>query len=131
MASNKKIFALVGCGCLALIGAVAAIVAVVIGGAFGMIKKSDPYSESLNRIQNSAAVTEALGSPVEPGFFVTGNISLENQNGSAQINYSVSGPKGKGHVNVIGDKQGGIWHYSQIQLTVGETGETINLTSSP
>lgn len=131
MASNNKIFAFVGCGCLGIIVVGIAAVFMIGAGVFGLLKNSEPYTESLNRAQNSPAVTAALGTPIKPGFFVTGNVSFENSNGEATISYSISGPSGKGTVTVDGDKQGDVWSYSEMSVSIPGSSEKVDLLTGP
>ena len=62
---------------------------------------------------------------------VGGQVNVNNDTGTANLNYSVSGPKGKGVIRVTGEKAGGAWTYSLMQLTVEGTGETIDLLAGP
>lgn len=130
MANNKKVFAAIGCGCGGLILAGIVGVAFIVFGAFGLMKKSEPYAESLQRAQSHPAAVAALGTPVEAGFLVSGSVNLENQDGTAELDYAVSGPSGKGNVSVRAAKQGGAWQYEQMVLTL-DSGETIDLLSAP
>jgi len=79
-----------------------------------MMKRSEPYQDSLQLVSQSPQVIEGIGEPIEPGFFVTGSIQLSNNDGEAQLNYSISGPEGKALILVEGTKTGGQWSYEKI-----------------
>lgn len=100
-----------------------AIVALV----FGVIKSSDPYTESLAIVQANALAKEELGEPIEAGWFVTGNIQVSGSSGHADISYSVSGNKGSGHVYVVARKDGGDWQYTTLTLTIEGSPQTHDL----
>src|SRR5213592_4793951 len=66
-----KIF-LIGCSVLIVLGiGLFAVLAFIV---FGAIKKSDVYKEALTRVQNDQRVVDALGSPIEAGFWVSGKM---------------------------------------------------------
>lgn len=109
---------IIGCGCSVLFVAVVAVVAAVLVGAFALLKKSQPYADSVDAVQSSPAAVEALGEPIKPGFFVSGNISLENDSGTANFNIPVSGPEGKGSIHVEGTKSASRWTYQVWELRV-------------
>ena len=115
-----------GCGVIVigLIGFIAFIVFVV-GAA---MRSSDPYKEATRRAQSDPRVIEALGSPIKPGYFVSGSINTANDSGTCDIAVPVSGPKGKAKIYVTGTKERGRWSYSKMILTP-ETGAEIDLLS--
>ncbi len=97
---------------------------------FGAMKSTDPYKEAVARAQNSTEVQAAIGTPVETGFFLTGNINMNDDFGNAQLSIPVSGPKGEGTITVIADKAGGPWEYSKM-LFADKQGNTIDLLEDP
>ncbi len=127
--SGGKIVALIGCGCLGLILIGVLVVGGIFFGAMNLLKNNDPYRESIAAVQSNPAAAAALGSPIEPGFFLSGNISTENGNGSVDFQIPVSGPNGKGTIRVVGAKAAGDanWTYGTWQLDV-EGGDSIPLT---
>lgn len=116
----------VGGGCLIAILACAGLAGVGMFGAFAAIKSSEPYAESLQRAQASDEVGSKLGQPIEPGFMVQGNINLNNSDGEANLNYSITGPDGTGTVNVVGNKTDGVWNYSKMNVTTDD-GNVVDL----
>ncbi|MCB1062148.1 MAG: hypothetical protein KDN20_04405 [Verrucomicrobiae bacterium] len=131
MASNNRTFAIIGCGCLGLIAIVVVSVLTLGYGLFSLLKGSEPYQESLARVQNHPAAIAAMGTPIEPGFFVTGNVNLENQAGDADISYQVSGPNGEAEISVAAERAGGKWEYRTMTATLGSSGEILDLLASP
>jgi len=113
-------------GCLSLILLFGAFIAVVLGAASGMMKSSDAYKEGLARAQASAAVTEALGTPIAPGWFTSGSVSVTGGSGEARLEIPISGPKSKGTIYVEATKSAGEWSYSKLEV-VTASGERIDL----
>jgi len=107
---------LIGCGIVVVIGVIVACG--IAFAVFGLIKRSTPYQESLHRVQSDSRVMAALGTPIEPGFFVGGKVSVDNGRGVADIIYSVKGPNGKAavHVDANRDPAASGWEYSEIMV---------------
>ena len=114
-------------GCLSLILIFCAFLAVVIGAASSMMKSSDAYKAGLARAQASAAVTEALGSPIAPGWFTSGSVNVSGGSGEAHLEIPISGPKGKGTIYVEATKSAGEWSYSKLEVAIAASGERIDL----
>lgn len=122
-----------GCGgCLGLLILAGIFVGVLVVFVFGVIKESDVYQTAFKRAQASSEVQAAIGVPIEEGFMVTGSVKTVNGNGTADINFPISGPKGEATVSAQGTSQpGGPWVYSVIQVRVTSTGQVIDLTNAP
>ena len=117
------VLGLVGAAVIGVIVFALAIVFVV----FGTIKSSDAYQQALARTTSSAAVKTALGEPVEAGWYVLGNIQVNDDSGRADIRFPVSGPKGSGTVEAVATKRSGVWVFSRLGVQV-EGGEWIDLS---
>jgi hypothetical protein len=112
------------------------LIAVFFGGivslVFGVMKSSEPYKNGLERAQNSPEVQAALGTPIEAGTVVTGKINGTNDGGSADIQFSIEGPKDEGTVVVKGSAVPGQgWQYSEMKVVVKSTGKEIDLRGPP
>lgn len=93
---------------------------------FATMKQSDAYQNSLALVQKNPQVIEMLGSPIESGWLVSGNVNTSVGTGSAEISYSISGPKGSADVYVKATKV--LDHWEFIDLFVqSQSGEKINL----
>ncbi len=116
----KWILLLGGGGCLLGLLVCGGCFGAVFFGVFGAIKGSEPYTRSLNAVQGSPELQAAIGTPIEPGMMVSGNISVSGDSGEADLSYSVSGPKGSANVNVVGTKTAGVWDYSVMKATLAD-----------
>lgn len=117
---------LVPAGCLSFIVLFLIFIGGIVAFVFGAMKSSDVYRESLRRARANPEVIQRIGSPIEPGWYVTGNMNVESDSGSANIAYPLSGPKGKGRVHVVGAKENGQWIYTAMDVTL-DSGRKIDL----
>lgn len=118
--SGGKVAAMIGCGCGALLLVGLAVIALIFWGVTKAIKSNAPYNDSITAVQSHPGALDALGSPIEPGFFPSGSINLNNGEGSVDFSIPVSGPKGKGTIRVVGTKPAGAgaWIYDTWQLEI-------------
>lgn len=100
------------------IGALIAVVVVALIGAIGFglwygFRHSDVYVTSWETVRNDPRVIAITGTPMESGM-PSGNIEVNNGEGSAEIRYDVSGPKGRGGVEADGTKADGAWRIDRL-----------------
>lgn len=117
-------------GCLSLFVLFLAFVAVLVFVVFAAMKSSDVYKAAVARAKASPAVTQALGSPLQEGMFVSGSTNTSGGSGSADLSIPVSGPKGKGTIYVTATKSGGEWIYSKLFVEVAQTKSKIDLAET-
>jgi hypothetical protein len=101
------------------IGAIAMIV-------FGAIKSSDVYRGALADAEKDPRVIAALGAPIHAGFLVTGNVSVKNQRGTADIQFPLIGSKARGLVHAVATRDADKWQYTELTVTV-PNGPSIDL----
>jgi hypothetical protein len=109
--------------CLLCVGAFVALI-------FGTMKSGDPYQQALAKIRASSAAQQALGTPIQDGWFVTGSIEVSGSSGNADMSIPVSGPQGSGTVHMVAIRYNGKWIISKLELTVNGSGRRINLLGS-
>lgn len=102
-------------------------ITLLLSAIFSTIKSSDVYTEALQRARENPEVVELLGEPIEPGFFVSGNLSFHNSSGSADLSFPISGPNGSAVVNVKATRAGGSWKYSTLEVTAANSDRRIDL----
>jgi len=117
----------IGIGGLTLIAGFIALIASLV---FGLMKGSEPYETALAQANASAEVREVLGTPITAGFFVTGEINLENAGGKAKLSFPLSGPLGSSTIDVRATKHAGRWHYTRMVVTIAGSGQEIDLTAA-
>ncbi|MEZ5302769.1 MAG: cytochrome c oxidase assembly factor Coa1 family protein [Verrucomicrobiales bacterium] len=104
--------------------------ALFIGGIFSTLKNSEPAERSLEMIARDPAVIAELGSPVEQGWMVGGNINLANADGHADLHYPVSGPSGSGSARILATRSANLWTFDEITVTIDGSGKVIDVLNS-
>lgn len=115
-------------GCLTIILLFVAFAFAIMSFAFGLMKSTGVYKDSLDKAKAHPAVIEALGSPIKDGFFFSGQTSENGASGEADLSIPISGPKGKATLYVKAEKSLGRWNYSALVVEIKKTGERIDLT---
>lgn len=117
-------------GCLTMVLVCGGFVTLIFTFVLGALKSSDVYNEALAKARTNAQVTAALGTPIEPGFWVSGNINVSNDSGNADMSIPISGPQGSGTIYVTATKSTGRWNYSTMVCEVSGSGNRINLLAN-
>jgi hypothetical protein len=105
----------IGCAALLLFGALCiAGVAVFVVSA---IKSSDVYRGAVHRVERDPRVIQSIGSPVESGWWLTGNVHVNERGGDADFTFPVHGPNGRGLVREVANRESGNWIYSELTFT--------------
>lgn len=129
---NWKWFLPTGCCLGTLLGIVLAIVVFGVGivglitGVSKILKTSEPYLTALAKAKANDKVVAALGTPIEDGF-PQGSVNTNNDAGDADMHVSLTGPKGKGTLYVVGTRAGGQWTYSKMSVKIDGSDEEIDL----
>ena len=113
-------------GCLLPIVLFGSCVAGIAWVAVTAIRASDPYSDALQRARANPEVIQRLGSPIEPRWWLTGSVDLDNDDGAADIKIPISGPKGDAFIAVEGTSTNGRWTYTRMTVEPA-TGPPIDL----
>lgn len=117
-------------GCLTPLLLAGGCIAGLVMFVFGAIRSSEPYKEALQRAQANPEVINRLGSPIEGKWWLTGNVNVKNDAGTAQIVIPIRGPKGQGAIHVAGTKDSGRWTYERMEVETS-SGPRINLLEAP
>jgi hypothetical protein len=108
-------------------------VIVIDGGAFLMLfwafTHADAYVMAVERLTTNPVAISELGTPIRAGF-PWGSIQVgRNGGGSAELSFSVSGPKASGTVYVNARKDSGVWRLNRFELALKGGDQRINLGS--
>ncbi len=114
-------------GCLTGLALFIASIAALVLFVFGLVARSDVYQYALEHARSSPSVVEAMGEPVEPGWYVSGTINVTGASGNADIAIPISGPKGAGTLYVSARKLAGVWIYDVLEVALDAGGERIDL----
>jgi hypothetical protein len=122
-----------------VLGIVLTVVMVVAGAYFVFslvdrtFKSSGGYQEALAIVRSDPRAVQALGAPVDDGWFPTGSVDSSGTRGTSDLAIPVSGPRGSGTLYLRAVGEMGEWRFTQLVLKVKDTGEEIDLLagSSP
>lgn len=114
-------------GCLTGLVGVAGFIALIVSLVFGLLKSTTPYKEALAKAQRDPVVIGRLGTPIQGGFLVSGNVSLSGGTGEAQLAIPLQGPRGGGTLYVEARQKAGTWTYSTLTVRPDGPGEPISL----
>lgn len=83
--------------------------------SIGSMLKGEAFEMAVAEIERNTEVAKYLGSPLEPGYFVMGEVSHSGDGlGKANLSFSLSGPKQDANVVVNAEKQQGTWKLNQV-----------------
>lgn len=111
----------------ALLALLAAVVFGLMSLVFGVIKSSEPTRDAIQRARQDTRVVEALGPPVEAGFFVMGEIQTTGASGKANLAIPLRGSHASGTLYVQAEKRLGEWEYQTLMLKLEDSGQRIDL----
>lgn len=122
---------LVPVGCTGMI----ALFVLAIGGflmlVMSMMKSSDAYDQAMVAARANPELQQALGQPIEDGFFPRGNISIDGSSGQADLTIPLSGPDGEATLYVIAEKRAGQWRFLTLEAELEPDGRRIDLLRNP
>ncbi|CAB0151252.1 hypothetical protein PSI9734_01665 [Pseudidiomarina piscicola] len=109
-----------------IVAGLAALAAVLVYFLINMMK-GEAYDLSFKAVSEHAAVHALLGEPIEPGFFVLGNVSISGPSGTAKLQYNVSGPDGDATVFAYATRDAGQWQLNRVIVDVDGARERFNV----
>jgi hypothetical protein len=118
-------------GCLTIVVLMAVFFTAIVLLVFGALKSTDVYKTAVAQAKANPAVTEALGTPLQEGLFLSGKTNVEGPTGEANIAIPISGPKGKGTIYAVATKSAGRWTYTTLEVEIAQTGQRIPLQGAP
>ncbi len=118
-------------GCLTLIVLFLAFIAGIFAIVEASFKSSDVYTHALAQANANSHVSDAIGKPLKPGWFISGSINVSGDSGDADISIPISGPKGKGTIYAVAKKVAGAWQYETLQVEVDGQPDRIDLLQAP
>ncbi len=114
---NWKSF-LAGCFGCALLGATIAIVA---------LNTSDATRLAVVTATSNAELIERLGKPIKTGWFIVGGMEMTADNGKADLENPISGPKGKGTLYALAVKTAGVWGLTSLKFGANGSSNRLDL----
>lgn len=113
--------------CLFCLALFAGAMLLFLSGLFGMMRSSDVYTTAMQRMRDNPQVVEALGTPIEPGWYLAGELNTSGPSGYANLQIPVAGPKDEGDLYVEAEKSRGRWVYSVLVVNIDGRDAPIDL----
>jgi Cytochrome oxidase complex assembly protein 1 len=99
----------------------------IFGGTFYLLRNSEAYQLAVSRLQSNTEAVSALGAPISTGI-PSGEVSTEGSgSGHAKLNFSVTGTKAKGELQVEALKKDGVWSLKTLKLKIDGRDDVIDL----
>ncbi len=89
--------------------------------------ESDLCKLAFANVQASALVRERLGAPVQRSLFTSGTIEIAGSSRHADIEFTVSGPKGKADVSAVARKSADVWKFDVLDAKFSDGTERVSL----
>lgn len=122
---KKQLMIVVACLCVPVMACL--FVCAVLATVSVAMRSSDPYQLALKAAQHDPSVLAGVGSPVQPGWLTTGQITVSGSSGEANFAIPISGPIGSGVINVRAEKSVGKWTFSKATVDIAGRPTPIDL----
>jgi hypothetical protein len=111
------------------------LLALFVGGLltfiFGLLKSSEPYQHAVAVASSNPDVVRELGTPIVPGWYLSGNINVSGSSGDANLAIPLNGSRHHGTVYVVAKKTDGVWTYDKLEMLVDGHESPIELLQTP
>ncbi len=81
----------------------------------------------MQRATSNPTIVEALGTPIEPGWYLTGEMTTSAESGTANLVVPIHGPKGEADLHINAEKVDGQWRYAALLVDIEGRDEPIDL----
>jgi len=125
--SRNWVWAVPGCGCVGIILFVVFGAGAAFFGIKNFVKNATPYDYAVKQAINSPEVIQILGGPVETDGMMSGNVSVQNEGGSADFTVPLKGAKGTGTLVAVAERFDGKWVYEDLYVIIDDAKMEINL----
>lgn len=116
---------------LGLVLLLALFVAGLMTFVFGLLKSSEPYQHAIAVASSNPDVVRELGTPIAPGWFLSGNINVSGSSGNADLSIPLKGSRHRGTLYVVAKKTDGAWTYKKLKMLVEGQESPIELLPTP
>lgn len=103
------------------------ILTTILSACFLVIKSSKIYRQTVKTVRNNDKVVELLGSPVQPGLLVMGNINRGVAGITVNLSVPFIGPHGHATAFVVAQKEDKEWRFITLQVQCREGGGNVDL----
>ncbi len=101
-------------------------VAPEVGEAFRKVAASfQPFADAMEKLRTDPVVAERLGEPLEESFPSDFQVHTSNDEGDADLTFSIKGPQGSADVRIKAVQEDEIWRLTELTVTF-EDGTTLD-----
>lgn len=97
-------------------------------GIMSMLK-GEAYDLSVREVQSNPNVLQIVGSNSKPSYFINGQISYNDSEGSANLNYSLKGDLGEVKVYVLAHQLNNKWKLDEVLAVDSVTNKQIKVVT--
>jgi len=112
---------------IAVLAIITAFVFALILFVGSLFRQSYPYQFAVERAKESPEVAERIGEPIKFGWIIAGQLNYAGSNGDASFQIPISGPKGRGTIEVAAKKRAGRWQFQTLEVDIPGSDEPIPL----
>jgi hypothetical protein len=117
-------------GCLILILLLAGFATVVLTAITTSFHNSEVYKQATVRATENSQVLAALGEPIQFAWIVSGQLNVNGSTGSANLAIPISGSRARGTIHAVAYKSGGVWRFTQLDVSLAGSSASIDLLST-
>ncbi len=114
-------------GCLGVLALGAAVLVVIVMLVMGGLRNAEVTQLAVSIANNDRELVAAIGEPIEPRGFVSGNISITGPSGEADLAIPVAGPRGRATLYGQARRQQGQWQYQRLVAELDEHEQRMDL----
>lgn len=94
-----------------------------------LFKRSHPVQLAMSAARQNTMVQQAMGTPLEMRWLISGTIGTSGPNGKADLSIPVRGPEGHATLYFIGERSLGLWAIKGLVLELDESGERLDIVA--
>jgi len=94
---------------------------------FAWMKSSTVSQEAIHRARLHPEVARRLGEPIETGWWLSGNLSLEGSSGEARLTIPLHGPLGSAYLRLDAEMSAGAWSFKVLEVEMKPAGPRVDL----
>jgi hypothetical protein len=122
MRSSTRLFGCIGLsGCVGsaiILGIVVSFVAGIFFVIMSSFRSSPVYVQAMEAARKDPRVVQALGTPIESGWLISGSTSEQGLSGDANLVIPISGPRKGGTLYASARKANGVWQFYTLAVQV-------------
>jgi len=116
-------------GCLTLLFLVGIFVVVLMTIITTSFRSSDVYKQAMAEAAANAQVHERIGETIQADWLISGQLNVNGSTGNANLSIPISGTRGRGTIQAVAYKSGGVWRFTKLQVMVAGRAAGIDLLS--